>query len=458
MSDRPHSRHAQYEELLRRFAAALRAAQLYAPGHPLVARNVLAFADVVNRLFEEMPTVVMALVADEVVVGDVPMTRGTSALGDLFAKLESRGIERVSIDKGATVDELVAAVGALCRRLQSGADPHDTAWPDLPHVRVGLVRIEQRTETTLNDMPTIRALYSRASSTAQTVWEAAGRDGVAKAAEVRAVVDELAQAASQNRHALAALTNVRSVDDYTFTHMVNVSILVMLQARALGIDGTLLREFGVAGLMHDIGKVRTPLLILQKQTKLDDDELVVMRRHAVDGAEILRKTHDLTPLAAIVAFEHHLRLDGSGYPAGVVRPSLNLATMLCAIADVYDAMRSKRDYQEAFPAERILAVLKRSEGQEFEQNLVRRFVQLMGLYPVGSLVTLNTGACAVVMRPNASDPHRPRVRIVFDADGRRLPAHHDVNLWEVEPAPHRASTVTGPATAPDPAFDALTVM
>ncbi len=458
MTERPHSRHTEYEELLRRFAAALRAAQLYAPGHPLVARNVLAFADVVNHLFEEMPTVVMALVADEVVVGDVPMTHGTAALGDLFARLKSRGIERVSIEKGATVDELVAAVGALSRRLQSGADPHDTAWPDFPHVRVGLVRVEQRTQTTLTDMPTIRALYSRASSTAQTVWEAAGRDGVAKAAEVRAVVDELAQAVSQNRHALAALTTVRSLDEYTFTHMVNVSILVMLQARALGIDGTLLREFGVAGLMHDIGKVRMPLDILQKRTKLDDDEVVVMRRHPVDGAEILRKTRDLTPLAAIVAFEHHLRLDGSGYPAGAVRPSLNLATMLCGIADVYDAMRSKREYQEAFPAERILAVLKRGEGREFDQNLVRRFVQLMGLYPVGSLVTLNTGACAVVMRSCAADPHRPRVRVVFDADGRRVAARYDINLWEVEPAPQRASSVTGPANALDPTFDPLSVM
>jgi putative nucleotidyltransferase with HDIG domain len=458
MTERPHRRQSEYEDLLRRLAAALRAAQLYAPGHPLVARNVSALTDILNRMFEEMPTVVVALVADEVVVGDFPMTRGTAALGDLLGKLKAHGIERVSIEKGATVDELLAAVGAFSRRLQSGADPHDTAWPDFPHIRVGLVRVEQRTQTTLADMPTIRALYSRSSSTAQTVWEAAGRDGVAKAAEVRVVVNELAQAVRENRHALVALTNLRSFDEYTFTHMVNVSILVMLQARALGIDGTLLREFGVAGLMHDIGKVRTPLPILQKRTQLDDDERVVMRRHAVDGAEILRKTRDLTPLAAIVAFEHHLRLDGSGYPAGVVRPALNLATMLCAIADVYDAMRSKRDYQEAFPAERILAVLKRGEGKEFEPNLVRRFVQLMGLYPVGSVVKLNTGGCAVVMRPCASDPHRPRVRLVFDADGRRLAAPYDINLWEVEPAPHRASAISGPTTAPDPNLDPLSVM
>ena len=96
-------------------------------------------------------------------------------------------------------------------------------------------------------------------------------------------------------------------------------------------------------------------------------------------------------LAPVVAFEHHLRIDGTGYPDGVSRPNLNLATMLCGIADVYDAMRSQRKYQQAFPSERILAVLQRNDGKQFDQNLVRRFVQLLGIYPVGNLVKLNTG-------------------------------------------------------------------
>jgi putative nucleotidyltransferase with HDIG domain len=458
MTERPQRRQSLIEELLRRFGAALRAAQLYAPGHPLVARNVAAFTDAVNRLLESMPSISIALIADEVVVGDVPVTRGAATLGDLFAKLKARGVERLSIDKDVSVDELVATVDTLCCRLKSAGDPNEVPFPNLAHVRIGLVRVEQRTRTTLADMATIRKLYSRAASTMRAVWEHSGRDGVAKAAEVRGVVDELAQVVSQNRHALLALTAMRAADDYTFTHLVNVSILTMVQARGLGIDGTLLREFGVAGLMHDIGKVRTPPEILSKPAALDDEERAVMRRHTIDGAEILRKTRDLTPLAAVVAFEHHLRLDGSGYPAGVARTSLNLATMLCAIADVYDAMRSKRHYQDAFPADRILEVLRRGEGRAFENHLVRRFVQLMGLYPVGSLVRLNTGAYAVVLRPSPGDPRRPRVRVVYAPDGRRLEVPYDVDLWDVEPDPHHSSSVTGPVTAPDAEFDPLTVM
>ncbi|HEY3382190.1 MAG TPA: HD domain-containing phosphohydrolase [Vicinamibacterales bacterium] len=457
MADQLTRRHALIDELVRRFAAALRGAQLYAPGHPLVVRNINAFADVVARLLTDLPAVSLALVADELVVDDLPLPDGAKILGELFERLKARGIERITVERGATPEELVAAVNGICQRLQINASD-EAPWADLPHVRVGLVRVEQDVETSLADMVTIRRLYAQATTAAQAAWEAAGRDAASGCAEIQPVVRDLAQAVTQNRSALLALTAVRSADRYTFTHMVNVSVLVMAQARGLGIDGTLLREFGVAGLMHDIGKVRTPAEILTKTTALDDRELAIMRRHPIDGAEILRRSADIAPLAAIVAFEHHLRLNGTGYPEGVTRNGLNLCTMLCTIADVYDAMRSKRNYQQAYPHDRILAVLERNEGAEFEQNLVRRFVQLMGIYPVGSVVRLNTGAIGVVLKPYPPDPHRPRVRVLFAADGHRFDLAYDLDLWDVEPAPNRSSSIVGSADPPDPSFDALAAM
>jgi putative nucleotidyltransferase with HDIG domain len=212
--------------------------------------------------------------------------------------------------------------------------------------------------------------------------------------------------------------------------MVNVSILTMGQARGLGIDGSLLREFGLSALMHDIGKVRTPPEILTKPDKLTDKEFDVLKRHTVDGAEMLRKTPEIPALGPVVAFEHHLRLDGSGYPEGVARPTLNLGTMLCGIADVYDAMRSQRVYQEAFPTDRILAVLQRNDGTQFDQHLVRRFSQLVGIYPTGNLVRLDTGEIAVVLKTYAPDPYRPRVRLLVGRDNVPLEHTRDVNLWE----------------------------
>jgi HD-GYP domain-containing protein (c-di-GMP phosphodiesterase class II) len=183
--------------------------------------------------------------------------------------------------------------------------------------------------------------------------------------------------------------------------------------------------------MHDIGKVRTPAEILNKPDTLTNDEFEILKRHTVDGADILRRTPEIPALAPIVAFEHHLRADGSGYPTGVRREGLNLGTSLCGIADVYDAMRSQRVYQQAFPTDRILAVLQRNDGTQFDQHLVRRFAQLLGIYPTGNLVHLTTGEIAVVVRTCAPDPYRPQVRVIVDRGGAALDRPIDLNLWEI---------------------------
>jgi putative nucleotidyltransferase with HDIG domain len=307
------------------------------------------------------------------------------------------------------------------------------------------------------DAPTLRRMYTEALSVASTVWESARDEAQPDVAAAQSMIDRLAQASVQNRSALMALTALRDYDNYTFTHMVNVSILTMGQARGLGIDGPLLRELGLSALMHDIGKVKTPMEVLNKPDKLTDEEFGIIKRHTIDGAEILRSTPGIPALAPVVAFEHHLRIDGTGYPDGVSRPSLNLATMLVGIADVYDAMRSQRKYQGSFASERVLAVLERNDGAQFDKHLVRRFVQLLGIYPVGNMVKLDTGEAAVVLQIHAPDPYRPKVRVLFAADGTRLEVPRDVNLWDADGANGNghASAVVAPLAATDFGIDPL---
>ena len=129
--------------------------------------------------------------------------------------------------------------------------------------------------------------------------------------------------------------------------------------------------------------------------------------------------------------------------------------MLCGIADVYDAMRSQRAYQQAFPTDRILAVLKRNDGAQFDQHLVRRFVQLLGIYPPGNLVKLSTGEVAVVTQVHAPDPYRPRVRVLFATDGTRLDLPFERNLWEPRATAEQADTVVAPVDPADYGIDPL---
>ena len=332
------------------------------------------------------------------------------------------------------------------------------AFTEFTHIRVGRVAVEQRVDADAGDMATIRRMYTEAVSVAGSLWESAQTEGHPDATLARNVVDGLAQAVAQNRTALLALTTLKNYDNYTFTHMVNVSILMMGQARALGIDGSLLREFGLAALMHDIGKVRTPLEVLNKPDKLTDAEFTIMKRHVVDGAEILRGTPDIPALAPVVAFEHHLRIDGTGYPDGAKRPTLNLGTMLCGIADVYDAMRSQRAYQQAFPTDRILEVLKRNDGTAV-RSAPRATLRAAARHLPGRQLCAteqrrsrggSSGACAGPLSAASARGLR---------QGRRaIEAPYDLNLWDAQPEAGVPSSIVAPLNPADYPLDPLTLV
>jgi putative nucleotidyltransferase with HDIG domain len=436
------------EDLVRKFAAAVRAAQLYNPAHPIVSRSITGLVDTLAFIHASTPSIALGIVGDNLVVGDLPIPRATENFSELMRRLQQAGIERVVIDRGVEQAELIVLVQALGR---SDGVTSPAELERLAHVRVGRLQVEEKVESGPGDIEAFKRLYHDAVGVAETLWESASVETIPDAGAARSMVDSLAEAVAQNRTALLALTALRNYDNYTFTHMVNVSILTMGQARGLGIEGALLREFGLAALMHDIGKVRTPAEILNKPEKLTDSEFQILKRHTVEGAQILRNTPDIPTLAPIVAFEHHLRADGSGYPTGVSRPVLNLGTTLCGIADVYDAMRSQRVYQEAFPSDRILAVLQRNDGKQFDQHLVRRFAQLVGIYPAGNVVRLSSTEIAVVLKPYAPDPYRPRVRVMIAADGTPLARQLDVNLWEDE----TERSIEAPLDATEYDFDPL---
>jgi putative nucleotidyltransferase with HDIG domain len=438
------------EDFLKRLAAALRGAQLYSPAHPLVRRAFDALYESLTLLLADQSSIAIGVIGNEIIVGDIPLPKAAESMGEMIRRLRSLGIERIAFERGVTPEQLQTLAMTIAHPERKpgesapGAEPADPmgVLNSLTHIRVGRIQTEEKTEQSSTDTATVRRMYDDASNLAGSLWEMAKSEGMPDPKAARALVDSLAQAVSSNRTALIALTALKNYDNYTFTHMVNVSILTMSQARAIGMDGQPLRELGLAALMHDIGKVRTPTEVLNKPDKLTDAEFEIIRMHVVDGAEILRRTPEMPTIAPVIAFEHHLRIDGTGYPFGASRTALNIGTQLCGIADVYDAMRSQRVYQQAFPSDRILEVLKRNDGHQFDQNLVRRFIQLLGIYPPGNLVRLDDGSIGVVLAVHAPDPYKPRVKLVLTNTGELFEFPIEVNLWEVAPDARGPKTVT----------------
>jgi len=418
----------QLVDLVKRLAAAIRASGLYAPTHPIVNRSLGSLQKAFDEQFQRRPTLSIGFIGDDIVVGGTRM-KEAAGLAGLVRHFHDRQVEKLTFSKEMGPEGLRTFIGVIADR-DPRPLPERLAETPVRGVGVGVISTDTADPDTMT-VAAARQVYGAAVGAADALWGSAAAGETPDPAAAHQIIDSLTKAMARDRSAMLALTALRGHDAYTFTHMVNVSMLTMAQARSLGIHGPLLREFGLAGLVHDIGKVRTPHDILNKPDRLTDEEMAIMRRHVIDGAQILRRTPEMPPLAPIVAFEHHLKQDLSGYPENIGERKLNLCTMLVSISDVFDALRTKRVYRDALSATRVRKMLAEQSGTAFEPTLLRRFISLVGIFPVGSGVRLKTGEVGVVASEHQTDPFRPTVRIVYGVDGNRLEYP-----WVVDTAEH----------------------
>jgi putative nucleotidyltransferase with HDIG domain len=417
------------DELVRRLAAALRAAELYSPQHPLVQRSITGLATAVGGYLTDASSVIVGFIGDDVVVNDARIDKGSASLTGFVRGLRDREIEKITFHRGVSSEEIQAFLIELADRRARQPLPDRLAAKGVRRVVIGKLAVEEVPQDSLG-IAAAQRVYSSAVSSAETLWAQAKAGDKPDPETARKIIDSLANIVNQDRTSLMALTALKKYDNYTFTHMVNVAALSMAQARALNLEGPLLREFGFAALMHDIGKVNTPLEVLNKPGKLTDSEFKVMKQHVVDGAHILRRTPEMPALAPVVAFEHHLKQDLSGYPENIGHRKLNLCTMIVSIADVFDALRSNRPYREGLATSRIRSIMAEQGNPALNQVLLRRFVNLMGLFPIGTIVRLNTEEVGVVTAEHPEDPFRPQVKILFNERGERLEEPLLTNTWE----------------------------
>lgn len=241
---------------------------------------------------------------------------------------------------------------------------------------------------------------------------------------VALVVDEIVT----NPSAILHMQEIRLHDEYTWGHSVDVCILATLMGSSLGYDVARLRELALGAALHDIGKVTVSEKILKKPGPLTEAEEAEMRLHTVRGFEILRHSPEISLVVAHVAYQHHERWSGGGYPRGLRGEEILEFARLVAVADVYDAMTSDRVYRKGYTPERALRNLQEVIPDWFDPRMLDALVQNIAIYPVGSVVELSTGELAVVVEVRRGAALRPRVRVVVDAAGRRLTSPREIDL------------------------------
>jgi len=236
-----------------------------------------------------------------------------------------------------------------------------------------------------------------------------------KLEKVEPVVEQMTESILRNGGALLSLCRVKNKDDYTFLHSVSVCALQVSFCRALAMDAATLHLAGIGGLLHDIGKVKVPDTILNKAGRLTDEEFKVMKCHVTESKQILDQTDGISEISIQVAYQHHERHDGSGYPEGLKGEAISQMGKMAAICDVYDAITSDRVYHKGLPPHEALRKIFEWSKFHFDPALVQQFLRTIGIYPVGTLVMLESGRLAIVLEQGEGNLLQPTVKVIYDS-------------------------------------------
>ena len=355
---------------LNRLAGAISNMALYGEGHPAREQAIEAAADDLQALLATDPQPRFSFLEEDVIYKDRPLEGMRNwTLGRHLAR---RGIQRIEVDLGVSRPEFRAFLDEVARQLSRPPDSLRAAPILYPHIRFGQLETGEGQETPATP-------FDLAAEAGKVDWlhEEALVKGRISAALARAVVQTLSTAMRYTRKILVPLISLKEVDQYSTVHSMNTSMLAMALGEFLRLGGPQIRVIGEAALLHDMGKVNVPLEILNKSGRPTPKEWEIIRRHPEEGARILLRSGNDLDLAAIAAYEHHLRWDGGGYPEVHYRRRPHRLAQLVHICDTYDAMRTRRPHQGPLPQERIISVLREGAGSEYNPDLVAAFLGML---------------------------------------------------------------------------------
>jgi len=320
--------------------------------------------------------------------------------------LQTCGIQEVWIDtsKGIDVEGGVVAITAEEHQQKIAEELHLMA-NEAPQV-VAKISIQKELETA-------RKLQAKSKAAVTSMFNEVRMGNAIKVSEAAPLVEEISQSITRNPEAFLNLARLKTKDDYTYMHSVAVCALMIALGKQLGLTGEDLKEVGLAGLLHDVGKMMIPDEVLNKPGKLTDEEFEIIKGHPLKGWELLHGSPDITATALDVCLHHHERVDGKGYPDKLSGDKLTLFARMGAVCDVYDALTSNRCYKNGWePADTIRKMAEWKDGH-FDERVFQAFVKTIGIYPSGTLVRLKSGRLAIVLEQTEKSLLMPIVKVFF---------------------------------------------
>jgi len=279
-----------------------------------------------------------------------------------------------------------------------------------------------------SEMKKASDLYKNAKSLQEKILGQIKQQKSIKITDVQATTDAMVDSIFRNQDALTCMSRLQTKDSYLIEHSLNVSILMSVFAKHLGFEKRLIQELALGAFLHDIGKVLLPNDILSKRSELTAKEQNIIRSHVALGLKILEDSPSISHIAMSMVREHHERLDGSGYPKRLKGDEISQYGRMIAIIDSYDAMTSERPYRKSVHPINAFKTLISESPNSYDEELVEKFIQCMGVYPVGTLVKLNSGKLGLISRLNKQKPLHPFVRVFYNTRLNQAIPIEEINL------------------------------
>jgi HD-GYP domain-containing protein (c-di-GMP phosphodiesterase class II) len=234
--------------------------------------------------------------------------------------------------------------------------------------------------------------------------------------EIRTAVRNCVTSVINNPNAMMWFTQIKNKDDYTAEHSMRVGVVSIALGQELGLMERELEELGMAGMLHDVGKINIPIEVLNKEGSLNKEEYEIIKTHATLGRQLLMSKSDAPPITVDVAYNHHEQMNGKGYPRGIKADKIPYFAKIVGVVDAFDAITSDRVYSDARSTLEALRILYDCRGEQFDEEIVRAFIRLIGIYPPGHIVELTNGEAGIILSCQQNNKLRPKVIIVRDAE------------------------------------------
>jgi HD-GYP domain-containing protein (c-di-GMP phosphodiesterase class II) len=436
--------------LVVQIAAVQRLLRIYRPNNAAVSQAADSLMETIGGFFREMPTVEIRFWRDCVFVCGDRLRCDVSnfaAYKSLLAETGRLEIEKMEFTSGIDRDEVIdffKLMDALDSEHTKAGDVADRiAGEGFKHIAIVPSARSQELEglglaTPTNQERAKRAFYAALGSAKEALITQTSQGAVSLRKAKRAV-HAAVDALLEDETSVLALATIKDHDEYTFTHSVNVCIFSLAIGQRLGLHRNWLGRLGMSALFHDIGKTSVPTGVLNKVGVLDVDEWKAIRQHTLMGVKSLcklPKSSEHMIHSMIVAFQHHINLDLTGYPDVASDTSLDLFSRIVRIADTFDAMTTERPYRnKVYSPHEAIRYLISQAGIKFDPVLVKAFASAMGIYPIGTVLRLDTNDVGIVVKRSelSGEPDRAMIRVILNSKGEQVPGEVFIDLGEVDP-------------------------